>query len=123
RRGDRERAQSLIARFLADRRPAAWNQWAEVVGTDPRKPRFLGDMPHSWIASDFIRSVLDAIAYDREAGALVIGAGVPRSRLPLRVTGLRTYHGPVDITIDREGRVVFKGNVRPIIAAPFQISP
>jgi hypothetical protein len=121
RRGDRERAQSLVARFLRDRRPAAWNQWAEVVGTDPRKPRFLGDMPHSWIASDFIRSVLDAIAYDREDGALVIGAGVPQSWLPLRVEGLRTYQGPVDITIDRSGFVHVQSSAKTIvIARPFR---
>ncbi|MEK6373370.1 MAG: hypothetical protein AABO58_11820 [Acidobacteriota bacterium] len=118
RRGDRVRAQSLVERFLRDRRPAAWNQWAEVVGTDPRKPRFLGDMPHSWIASDFIRSVLDAIAYDREDGALVIGAGVPQSWLPLRVAGLRTYQGPVDITIDREGVVEVRGGIKNVIVAP-----
>ena len=121
RRGDRERAQSLVARFLRDRRPAAWNQWAEVVGTDPRKPRFLGDMPHSWIASDFIRSVLDAIAYDREDGTLVIGAGVPQSWLPLRVKGLRTYQGPVDITIDRNRLVTVRSSAKTIvIAKPFR---
>ena len=32
--GWRERAQELLAFFMADRRPAAWNQWAEVVGRD-----------------------------------------------------------------------------------------
>jgi hypothetical protein len=120
RRGDRARAQSLVERFLRDRRPAAWNQWAEVVGTDPRKPRFLGDMPHSWIASDFIRSVLDAIAYDREDGALVIGAGVPRSWLPLRVEGLRTYQGAVDITIDPDGVVKVLGGKNVVIAPPYR---
>ena len=30
-----------------DRRPAGWNQWAEVVGRDPREVRFIGDMPHA----------------------------------------------------------------------------
>ncbi|HEV2718895.1 MAG TPA: hypothetical protein VG323_02665, partial [Thermoanaerobaculia bacterium] len=77
--GDRAHAWELIDRFMADRRPAAWNEWAEVVGREYRKPRFIGDMPHAWVASDFVRSVLEAIAYDREDGALVIGAGVPRS--------------------------------------------
>jgi len=35
------------------------------------------------IASDFTRSILDAIAYEREDGTLVIGAGVPKRWLPL----------------------------------------
>jgi hypothetical protein len=100
RQGDKTRALSLIDRFLADRRPAAWNEWAEVVGTDARKLRFIGDMPHAWVASDFIRSILDALAYDREDGALVVGAGVPRSWLGngvLHVGPLPTYSGKIDI--------------------------
>jgi hypothetical protein len=106
RRGERERALPLFDRFLADRRPAAWNEWAEVVGTDARKPRFIGDMPHAWIASDFIRSVLDAVAYDSEEGALVIGAGVTRRWLgngTLHVGPLLTYQGPVDVRMHSEG--------------------
>jgi hypothetical protein len=106
RRGDKARALPLFDRFLADRRPTAWNEWAEVVGTDARKPRFIGDMPHAWVASDFIRSVLDAVAYDREDGALVIGAGVPRSWLgsgTLHVGPLATYNGSIDIRIHADG--------------------
>ena len=30
-----------------DQRPREWNQWAEVVGREPRKSRFIGDMPHT----------------------------------------------------------------------------
>ena len=119
RRGERDRAVSLIDRFLKDRRPAAWNQWAEVVRTNPRKAGFVGDMPHSWIASDFIRSALDAIVYDREDGALVVGAGVPQSWLPLRVRGLRTHYGAVDIDIDRDGVVdLTVGNTADVVVLP-----
>jgi hypothetical protein len=119
RRGDKQRALSLIDRLLADRRPAAWNEWAEVVGTDARKPRFIGDMPHAWIASDFIRSILDALAYDREDGALVVGAGVPRRWLgtgTLQVGPLPTYSGSLDLRMRAEGdRIVVEltGDARP----------
>jgi len=120
RRGERDRAVSLMQRFLADRRPAAWNQWAEVVRTDPRKPGFIGDMPHSWIASDFIRSVLDAIAY-QDGFDLLIGAGVPQSWLPLHIEGLRTWEGPVDIRIDKDGWVDVDGGSTAKVAAPFRL--
>jgi hypothetical protein len=119
RKGDKARALSLIDRFLADRRPAAWNEWAEVVGTDARKPRFIGDMPHAWIASDFIRSILDAIAYDREDGALVVGAGVPRGWLgngTLHVGPLPTYSGTIELYMHTEGdRIIvdLNGGARP----------
>ncbi|HUP63427.1 MAG TPA: coagulation factor 5/8 type domain-containing protein [Thermoanaerobaculia bacterium] len=110
--GERNRALQLVDRFLLDRRPLAWNHWAEVVGTEYRKPRFIGDMPHVWVASDFTRSILDAIAYDREDGALVIGAGVPERWLPIHVGPLRTYHGTIDIRIDRGG-VTLSGDAKP----------
>ena len=47
-------------------------------GATATTPRFIGDMPHTWVGSDFIRSVLDMLAYERgRDGALVLGAGVP----------------------------------------------
>ena len=68
------------AAFLMDgRRPAAWGQWAEVVRRDPRKAGFVGDMPHAWVGSDFMRAALDLFAYEREDGALVVAAGLPES--------------------------------------------
>ncbi|HYR27178.1 MAG TPA: coagulation factor 5/8 type domain-containing protein, partial [Thermoanaerobaculia bacterium] len=101
--GDTNRALQLIDRFLLDRRPLAWNHWAEVVGTKYREPRFIGDMPHVWVASDFTRAILDAIAYEDEDGVLVVGAGVPDWWLPVRVGPLQTRQGAVEIRIDRDG--------------------
>jgi hypothetical protein len=95
--GARERALEAIAYFRADRRPSGWNQWAEVVVRDAREPRFLGDMPHGWVASDQIRSVLDLFAYEDEGEAsLVLAAGVPMAWLGgkgLSVRDLRTPWG------------------------------
>jgi hypothetical protein len=103
--GWRERAQVLLDFFMADRRPSAWNQWAEVVGRDARQPRFVGDMPHAWISSDYIRSVLDLFAYTRESDqALVLAAGVPSSWLDdsgVTVRGLRTIYGRLDFSLVR----------------------
>ncbi|HXJ79907.1 MAG TPA: discoidin domain-containing protein [Candidatus Methylomirabilis sp.] len=111
--GWRERAQELLAFFLAGRRPAPWNQWAEVVGRDPRSTRFVGDMPHGWVASDFIRSVLDLLAYERDADrALVLAAGIPSDWLDapgVVISNLRTPYGPLSYTVKREGaRVVLQ---------------
>ena len=104
--GWRERALQLLRFLMAGRRPAGWNQWAEVVGRDARKPRFLGDMPHAWVASDFIRSVLDLFAYERESDrALVLAAGVPAEWLEgdgIGVRRLRTTYGPLSYRIVRD---------------------
>jgi hypothetical protein len=95
-----ERARGLLDDLMRDRRPAGWNGWAEVVGRDPRKPRFVGDMPHAWISSDFIRAALDLFAYERESDqALVLGAGLSPDEwkaASLAVRGLRTPWGAID---------------------------
>lgn len=102
--GWKDRAHELVEFFMAHRRPAGWNQWAEVVGRELRGPRFIGDMPHTWVGSDYIRSFLDFFAYEREADrALVIGAGIPaewaRSDAGVTVRDLRTTYGPLSYTL------------------------
>ncbi len=105
--GWRDRANALADFLMKDRRPAEWNQWAEVVGRNPREPRFLGDMPHGWVASDFINAALDMLAYERQRdGALVLAAGVPQSWVEgegLSVERLRTPYGPLAFTLRRVG--------------------
>ncbi len=107
--GRPQRAHALSDFFMRDRRPAAWNQWAEVVGREPRKGRFVGDMPHAWISSDFIRATLDRLAYERDSDhALVLAAGAPREWLDhgVAVNGLRTRHGALSYRLEREGAMV-----------------
>ncbi|HEX7419748.1 MAG TPA: coagulation factor 5/8 type domain-containing protein, partial [Thermoanaerobaculia bacterium] len=124
--GDRDRALQLVDRFLRDRRPAPWNEWAEVVRTEYRKPGFIGDMPHAWVASDFVRSMIDAVAYDSPDGTLVIGAGVPARWLPLHVGPLPMNQGTIDVRMHRDGRsavVEVSGDARNvIIVSPFDVT-
>ncbi|MGC8492250.1 MAG: discoidin domain-containing protein [Syntrophobacteraceae bacterium] len=105
--GWRSRVQTLLDFFMKGRRPAAWNGWAEVVRRDRRKPGFIGDMPHAWIASDFIRSVLDMLAYRRSSdNSMVLAAGVPPAWLEgagVGVSGLRTEWGRLDYSLRQTG--------------------
>lgn len=108
--GWRQRAWEASGYFFKDRAPQAWNQWAEVVTPTPRKPFFLGDLPHAWVASDFVRSALDMFAYHRESDqSLVLAAGIPPEWLDgdgVAVEGLRTAHGKLSYSLRREnGRV------------------
>lgn len=123
--GMKEQALAMVDQFMADRRPLAWQQWAEVVWRNKRDAKFIGDMPHTWVGSDFIRSALDLFAYedagcgdrnivrpeirtlawvtDYSSPCLVIGAGIPRAWTPsndsIAVHGLRTSWGPVGYTM------------------------
>jgi hypothetical protein len=105
--GWRDRARQAIDFFMRDRRPAEWNQWAEVVGRDARESRFVGDMPHGWVASDFIRSALDLFAYERESDdSLVIAAGIPADWIDeegVAAEHLRTPYGSLSYTLKRDG--------------------
>ncbi|HUE80088.1 MAG TPA: hypothetical protein VMN38_10710 [Sphingomicrobium sp.] len=110
--GWRDRIDPLLAFFMSSRRPAAWNQWAEVVGRNPREIRFIGDMPHAWVASDFIRGVLDMFAWDRrDDRALVLGGGLSADWLKndgSSITGLATPYGRLDFSM--------RGNARHLVA-------
>jgi hypothetical protein len=119
--GWKERALALLERFLADQRPSGWRQWPEVAWRDRRAPRFLGDLPHGWVASTFVRTVRRLFAWERADGALVVGAGLPeawvREEPGIRVRGLVTHHGPLDLTMRGAGdgcvRVAFTAGLRP----------
>jgi hypothetical protein len=109
--GQRARAQELLDFFFQGQRPAAWHQWAEVVFRDPKTPKFIGDMPHTWVGSDYIRSFLDMLAYERESdSSLVIGAGVRDEWVKddpgIRVSNLSTEYGPLNYDMRAIARVV-----------------
>ncbi|WP_242416892.1 discoidin domain-containing protein [Sphingomonas panni] len=108
--GWRERANRMLDFYMGDRRPGGWNGWAEVVGRDPREIRFLGDVPHAWVASDYIRAALDLFAYvEPERQAIVLAGGLDGDWLAgtgSDVRGLRTPFGTVDLAIRAEGDAV-----------------
>lgn len=101
--GWRDRVQELLAFFFADQRPHGWNGWAEVVGREPRKVRFIGDMPHAWISSDYLRGALDLFAYeDRSGRRLILGGGLTADWLKgagSGISGLATPYGALDMAI------------------------
>lgn len=104
----KERAHELLDFFMRDRRPAGWNHWAEVVWRDADAPKFIGDMPHTWVGSDFVRAVRTMLVYEREHDqALVVGAGIPEAWLDdpagLAAGGLPTYYGRLNLAMRRNG--------------------
>lgn len=106
--GQKKRAHELLDFFLADRRPQAWNHWAEVVWHDRGTPNFIGDMPHTWVGSDYLRSVRTMFVYERESdNALVLGAGIPESWVTdstgVAIRGFPTYFGTVNMRMKAQG--------------------
>jgi hypothetical protein len=102
-----ERAHELISFFLADQRPAGWNHWAEVVWKDKRLPRFIGDMPHTWVGSDFINSIRSLFVYENEYDeSLVLAAALYQDWIDapkgMSVENLPTYYGEISYSIKKD---------------------
>jgi hypothetical protein len=105
--GWRDRANQALEWFMGHRNPPGWRQWAEVAYPDPRAPKYIGDIPHTWVGSDFVRSVLDMLVYERARdSSLVVAAGVPWSwieRDGVAIRDVGTIHGPVAYTLRATG--------------------
>lgn len=108
--GQKEHAHDLLQFFLSDQRPQAWNHWAEVVGRNANEPRFIGDMPHTWVGSDFIRAVRNMFVYETDDDALVLGAGIladwVRDPVGVEIKRLQTYYGVLNYSMKSEGNKV-----------------
>ncbi len=101
-----DRAHYMTEYFLKDQRPLGWNHWAEVVWKDKRLPRFIGDMPHTWVGSDFVNSMRMIFVYENEYDStLVVGAGLYQEWIDspetIKIENLPTYFGELSYAIGK----------------------
>jgi hypothetical protein len=90
-----ERARAALNMFFEDQTPSAWYQWAEVITTPRRTEKYLGDLPHGWVMSDYLRSALDLFAYERQqARQIVLLAGFDPKWAELGDTKLENLYTP-----------------------------
>ncbi len=117
--GQPERAHALLDFFLADQSPPEWRQWAEIVWHDRTAGRFIGDLPHTWVGSDFLSAARGLFLYERESDdTLVLAAGVRPEWLTepgVRLARAPTTYGPVSYTLvrrDAAAEFVLEGPTR-----------
>jgi hypothetical protein len=101
-----DRAHELISFFLGDQRPQGWNHWAEVVWKDYRIPRYIGDMPHTWVGSDFINAIRSMFVYENEFDqSLVLASALYQDWIDspsgMSVENLPTYYGAISYEIKK----------------------
>jgi hypothetical protein len=90
-----------------------------VVWKDYRIPNYIGDMPHTWVGSDFINAVRSLFVYENEAEqSLVLAAGLYQDWIDapggMSVENLPTYYGEISLGIlksDHSYRISIKGDV------------
>ena len=102
-----ERAHELIDFFLTDQRPRGFNHWAEVVWKDERIPRFIGDMPHTWVGSDFLNAIRSMFVYENEYDeSLVLASALYQDWINspngISIENLPTYYGEISYSIKQE---------------------
>ncbi|MEA3410455.1 MAG: discoidin domain-containing protein [Pseudomonadota bacterium] len=108
RMGWKERALEMLDYFLGDQRPPGWNHWAEVAWNDQRAPKFIGDMPHTWVGTEYIRTLRNMFVLERDGDrALVLAAGVPEAWLAkgehVGIQRFPTEYGTINYTMKRQG--------------------
>ncbi|MCW0399874.1 hypothetical protein NB688_003862 [Xanthomonas sacchari] len=101
-------ADELLQDLLRDRRPFEWQVLAEVVQSRLRFPRYLGDMPHTWIGAEYARALFGMLMHEGD-DALVLLPGVPPAWLAddgLAVQRLPTAYGTLGLRArQRDGRL------------------
>jgi hypothetical protein len=104
--GWRDRRRSSCGTSWPIEGPRPGTSGRRSSGAIARKCAFIGDMPHAWIASDFIRVALDLFAYERaEDQSLVLAGGVPWDWLRgngVALSGLYTPYGRLSYTLRRQ---------------------
>ena len=103
--GQRDAALELLRFFLSDRRPPQWNQWPEIAWRDPRAPAHVGDLPHTWVAAEYVLAVRSLFAYERAADrTLVLAAGLApewTTGSGVQVNRMPTLYGSLSYSVRR----------------------
>lgn len=97
--GKPERSHEMIDYFLSEQTPTGWRQWPEVVHNDLRGPGFIGDLPHSWVACDFVNSITAMlVGVNRHADRVTLARGLRLDWLDgegLKINNLSTPLGNI----------------------------
>jgi len=125
--GRREAALELLRFFLSDRRPPAWNQWPEIAWRDRRAPAHVGDLPHTWVAAEYVLAVRTLFAYERAADRrLVVAAGLAPEWTTgpgVQVQEMPTLYGALSFSARTLDEHTFRFEIGPGVAADIELRP
>ncbi|WP_428388292.1 discoidin domain-containing protein [Mucisphaera sp.] len=109
--GHRQRAHAMYDWLAQDQHPSGWLHWAEIAYRDDRTPRFIGDMPHTWVGAGFVNAVRGMFVWeDEERGELLLGLGIKTEWLDgrgVRVVDAPTRYGPMSYQLYRRGEHLY----------------
>jgi hypothetical protein len=125
--GRRDAALELLRFFLSDRRPPAWNQWPEIAWRDRRAPAHVGDLPHTWVAAEYVLAIRSLFAYERaDDRRLVVAAGLApewTSGPGVQVHEMPTLYGALSFSARTLDEHAFRFDIGPGVAAGIELRP
>jgi hypothetical protein len=125
--GRRDAALELLRFFLSDRRPQPWNQWPEIAWRDHKAPAHVGDLPHTWIAAEYVLAVRSLIAYEREADrSLVLAAGLAHEWIEgsgVQVNHMPTLYGDLSYSLRMTDSVTLRFEIGSGMTAKLVLRP
>jgi hypothetical protein len=125
--GRRGAALELLRFFLSDRRPPEWNQWPEIAWRDRRAPAHVGDLPHTWVAAEYVLAVRSLFAYERAADRrLVVAAGLAPEWTTgpgVQVQQMPTLYGPLSFSARTLDEHTFRFDIGPGVATSIELRP
>ncbi len=125
--GQRDAALELLRFFLSDRRPPEWNQWPEIAWHDPRAPAHVGDLPHTWVAAEYVLAVRSLFAYERAADrTLVLAAGLApewTTGSGVRVDEMPTLYGSLSYSVRRLDEHTLRFEIGSGVTASLELRP
>ena len=125
--GRRDAALELLRFFLSDRRPPPWNQWPEIAWADHKAAAHVGDLPHTWIAAEYVLALRSMFAYERDADrSLVLAAGLAAEWIEgagVEVRGMPTPYGRLSYSLRRVAARTLQCTIGGGIAATIVLRP
>jgi hypothetical protein len=125
--GRRDAALELLRFFMSDRRPRPWNQWPEISWRDQKAPAHLGDLPHTWIAAEYVLAVRSLFAYERESDeSLIIAAGIAPEWIEgagVRVNDMPTLYGTLRYSLHRLDSATLRFEISSAMSAKVILRP
>ncbi|HLZ98845.1 MAG TPA: discoidin domain-containing protein [Steroidobacteraceae bacterium] len=125
--GRRDAALELLRFFMSDRRPRPWNQWPEIAWRDRKAPAHLGDLPHTWIAGEYVLAVRSLFAYERESDqSLIVAAGLAPEWLEgagVTVNKMPTLYGTLSYSLRRLDSATVRFEITTAMSAKVILRP
>ena len=99
--GERERAWKMLLWHLEHQTLPGVYAWGEQVRVKGHSFQS-GDMPHCWVAADYVNLARSLFLFERPAGVLVLGAGAPGEwwKKGFAVEGAPTWWGELSYKVE-----------------------